>query len=155
MLIQKTTHIERVKNTGTMDQLLFSFFDTSILGFKRALSEDGVFLGRNKMKFLSRLNSKFNELKEEEICGINIHSGFCLDQMPGCEVLEVRYAIVHDLLDENGKFTSEPNTRKRDGEIVARFAFRLVDGSVIAIKPCRVFMTTNKLTNKNNDVNPN
>ena len=127
MLIQKTTHIERFKNTGTMDQLLFSFFDTSILGFKRALSEDGVFLGRNKMKFLSRLNSKFNELKEEEICGINIHSGFCLDQMPGCEVLEVRYAIVHDLLD----------------------------GSVIAIKPCRVFMTRKGLINKNNDIHPN
>ena len=60
MLIQKTTRAERLKNTVAMEQLLFSFFDTSILGFKQIMCDDGDFLGKTKMYFLARLNTKFN-----------------------------------------------------------------------------------------------
>ena len=152
MLIQKTTKSERLKNGATLDQLMFSFFDLSILGFKRVLSEKGMYLGKSKMEFLSRLNTRFNKLKEQEICGIGIHSGICIDYMPGCEVIEIRYATSHDLLDENGAFSSTPNTVKRPGEVVIRFAFQMKEGKVtcikktgeyLVIKPCHVDLDIN------------
>ncbi len=134
MLVQKTTHAERIKNGIGLDQLLFSLYDLNILGFKKVLSEEGTFMGRDKMKFLAKLNSRFNELKEEHISGISIHSGICIDTMPGCEVFEARYGTTDNLLDETGEFLSYPNTPARKGEVVFRFAFQFKDGKVISIK---------------------
>ena len=144
MLIQKTTRAERIKNTVAMDQLMFSFFDINILGIKRLLCEDGDFLGKTKMIFLASLNTKFNELKEKGICGISIHTGICLDQLPGCEVLEVRYASSEKLLDENGMFWSQLGSPQRKEEGIIRYAFKHSDGKVCKICLTRKFIPNNK-----------
>ena len=139
MLIQKTTKSERLKNTAALDQLMFSFFDANILGFKRVLADDGIFLGKSKMEFLSRLNTKFNSLKEKGVHGVGIHTGICVDRMPGCEVFEVRYALSHDLLDKNGMYFSKANSAARENETVLRFSFRLKGGKIVEINRTRLY----------------
>lgn len=155
MKIQKTTQTERLKNTQAMDQLLYSFFDTNILGFKRILCEEGKFLGKPKMSFLAHLNTKFNELKEKGICGIGIHTGICLDRLPGCEILEVHYALSDELLDENGMFWCELGAPQRKGEIIIRFAFQLNDGKVCDIQSTRIFIPLNKKEMEESQINYN
>jgi hypothetical protein len=145
MLIQKTTQEDRMKNTLTLEQLMFSFFDLNILGFKRVLSDQGVFTGKSKMAFLSSLNSKFNEIKEQNIHGINIFNGISLDKLPGCEVLEVRYALNSELLDENGLYFTDQKSPAREGEVILRFAFRFEAGKVAEIQYSRAFVHLNKL----------
>ena len=144
MLIQKTTRSERQKNNVVMEQLVFSFFDTNILGFKRILCDDGDFLGKTKMYFLARLNTKFNEIKDKGICGIIIHTGICLDQLPGCELLEVRYALSDELLDENGMFLCELGLPQRKGEAIIRFAYKFKNGKVCAIRATTRFIPITK-----------
>lgn len=143
MLIQKTTAHERKVNTNAYDQLMFSFFDLNILGFKRSLSDDGVFLGKSKMAFLARLNTTFNEMREKTVHGACILTGICIDKLPGCEVMEVHYALSHDLLDENGMFFAEANAPTREKEMVIRFAFQFKEGKVV-----KLAKTTSYLPNK-------
>jgi hypothetical protein len=145
MLIQKTTQEDRMKNTQAFDQLLYSFFDLNILGIKRVLHDEGVFAEKGKVHFLARLNSKFNEIKEQEILGINVFNGISLDTLPGCEVLEVRYALNGELLDENGFYVVIPKTPPREGEVVIRYAFRFEAGKVVEIQSSRAFVQINKL----------
>tara|TARA_Y100000385_G_C12706342_1_gene472696 strand:+ start:80 stop:544 length:465 start_codon:yes stop_codon:yes gene_type:complete len=139
MLIQKTTEHDRKINTNAYDQMMFSFFDVNILGFKRSLCDSGEFLGKSKLAFLSLLNTKFNELIEKEICGACIHTGISVDQLPGCEVMEVRYALSHDLLDENGMFRCLANSPIRENEVVIRLAFQFKEGKVIRIARTRKY----------------
>lgn len=140
MLIQKTTPIERKKNSATLDQLLFSFFDANITGVKNALSEEGIFLGRSKLQFLSKLNTIFSYVKAEGIDAVSVHLGISVDVLPGCEMFEVRYIISPDLLDENGMNHSQPNDPVREGEVVIRFAFKFLDGKIVEIRRTRSFI---------------
>lgn len=141
-----------------MDQLMFSFFDLNIIGFKNVLADNGVFLGMHKMEFLGKLNTKFNQLKGEKIHGVGIHAGICLDRLPGCEMFEVRVALTEDLLDENGLFFAEPNSPKREGEVIIRFAFKLRNGKVVEIRNTRLFSTIqgrNASSGYNDQIIPN
>ena len=148
MLISRTTEKERKINTNAYDQMMFSLFDINILGFKRSLCENGVFLGKSKIEFLSGLNSKFNDLREKEICGACIHTGISVDRLPGCEVMEIRYALSHDLLDENGMFRCLANSPIRENEVVIRFAFQFKEGKVIRIERTRKYL---KIGEKDSD----
>lgn len=143
MFIQKTTRQERVKNTHLIDQLDFCFFDRNIAGIKSVLSDKGVFLGKSKLAFLSSLNSLFIELREKGVCGVNIHSGICIDTLPGCEVIEVRYALSSDLLDENGAYFTSAKCPERKGEVVLRLALQFSQGEVISIRRTNAYIEKN------------
>lgn len=134
MIISKVSRKDRQRNAATLDQLHFSLFDLNIYGVQRLLSETGTFLGQSKMRFVSQLNSKFNQLKDLDICGINIHSGLSLDVLPGCDVVEVRYLTNPDLLDENGLYFSEPDSQKREGEFIIRFVVQMKAGEIIGVR---------------------
>jgi hypothetical protein len=99
------------------------------------------------MAFLASLNSKFNEIKEHDILGIIVCNGISMDALPGCEVLEVHYALSEELLDENGFFYAKAKTPPRKGEVVLRYAFRFKEGKVVDVQRTREFVQINKLCN--------
>lgn len=134
MFIHKTTREERLKNGAVLDKIMFSLFDANATAIKEILSERGTFLGNNKIQFLSKLNSYFVFLKDKGIKGVGIHFGICVDTLPGCEVMEVRYALSNNLLNEEGLYFSKAMSSLGEGEEMIRFAFRLRNGKVEEIK---------------------
>ncbi len=140
MIITKTTRIERAKNSATLDQFMYSMFDLNIYGVQKVLEDDGNFLGKSKMAFVSNLNSKFIELKDKDICGINVHSGISIDTLPGCDVIEIRFVTNPDLLDENGIFFSKPNDPAQTGEHILRYVLKMKDGKICTIRRTSKFI---------------
>ena len=138
-----------------MDQLIFSLYDLNIPGLKRVLCDDGEFFGKTKMAFIARLNSKFNQLKEGGICGISLHCGICLDFLPGCEIIEVRYALSENLFDENGMYWSQLGFPQRKGEVIIRFACKYSDGKVSKICLSRKFIPYNKKETESIEISNN
>ena len=148
MKIQKTTPVERLKNDLMLTQLTYMFYAASVDGFDKLLSEEGNFLNLSKMRFLANLNGYFNGLQNGQIFGVCVLHGICLDSLPGCEMLEIRYATEYGLIDDNGVYMFPPNSELREGEKRLRLVFRMEDSKIVEIKETRKFISKIKFNQK-------
>ena len=130
MTIIKTTQAERELNSNIMSILMYSFFDANIVSVANCLAGDGCFLGKSKEQFLGWLNSQFTALRKGKIHGVGVHTGICMDILPGAEVFEFKYALDQRLIHDDGVFYSSANMPARKGEVILCFAFQLNQGMI-------------------------
>lgn len=152
MEITKTTSQERKANDRALEQVIFAFYTMEIEGVKTHLGDEGKFFGYDKTMFLARLNSFFNTMAFGELFGICAKKGICLDYLPGCIVIEVRYVTDMSLVNEEGMYSFKMNDPVQEGEVRKVFACKMKNGKIVEITNTKKYAEIQQLVEADDNI---